>query len=74
MLVGEEDVALLVALADAGDVAREDAGVGRVGVEVGGEAGSVAGDAGAELLDQGEVLDDLLELLGGVGMAVVDTG
>jgi hypothetical protein len=51
-------VALLVALADAGDVAREGARGGVLLVEVLGEGGAVAGDAAAEFLEGGEALDD----------------
>ena len=74
MFVGEELVALLVALADAGDVARKGAVLGMVGVEVGGEIGAEAGDTGAEFLDEGQVFDDLFELGGVECMAVADTG
>ena len=65
---------LLVALADAGEVAGEGAGLGVVGVEVGGEGGAITGDARAKFLQQGEVFDQLLDLFGGEEMAVAQAG
>ena len=72
--VAEELVGLLVALADAGDVARQLVRLGIVLVEIFGERGAVARDAGAEFFEGGEVLDDLVDLRGGEDVLVVRGG
>src|SRR5687768_8072299 len=60
-VVGEELMGLLVALADASDVAWEFVRFLVLLVEVFGQRGAVAGDAVSEFLDRGEHLDNLVE-------------
>ena len=73
-LVAQEDVGLFVALANAGEVARQLVGGGVALVEVAGQRGAVAGDAGAKAIEGGKELDDLINLSGGEDMAIAHAG
>ena len=70
VFVAEKLVGLLIAFADAGDVAWKRARGRVLRIEILGERRAVAGDAAAEFLKEGEVFDDLLDLGRGENVAV----
>ena len=65
---------LLVALADARDVARQFVRLRRMQVEVFSQGGAIPGDARAQFFQRGQRLDNLVDLGGSKGGLVAEAG